>query len=530
MILEGIVTTRSADGTINVAPMGPEIDPNRPQEFILKPFESSRTYENLARHGEGVFHITDDVLLLAQAVLGIANPPLQPARQVEGKRLSDCCRYLEFRVREFTQQGPRARITCDVLEEGNIREFFGLNRAKHAVVEAAIIVSRIGILPLADISQQMHSLQSLVDKTGAPSEREAFDLLRREVSRHEQPVCQSLRITTPSRLHFGFFATPREEKRAWGGIGLMVDEPAVVVEIHPPDENQVDGITLANSVDAGIRPRLIRLIESTIQVFDIDRASIPSIHVASLPPAHMGLGLGTQLTLAVAEGILRIVRRGIDWSKESARRETLHDAAVKFGRGRRSAIGIHGYIDGGLVVDAGKLPGESIGTKIMTLPPPPLALLVTPPLPPGPHGETEETAIARDVSILPETSRELLDMLVRDIAPNAIAGKTPEFGLMLARFNRLVGQSFAAVQGGPYASPLLESIVRFLADRGIGASQSSWGPTLYVPVDHQTEAEAIRADLMANFSLPARSFIITSPNRRGALVEPILGRQEGGRA
>jgi predicted sugar kinase len=153
---------------------------------------------------------------------------------------------------------------------------------------------------------------------------------------------------------------------------------------------------------------------------------------------------------------------------------------------------------------------------------------VTPPLPPGPHGATEETAIARDVSIAPELSRELSDLLVRQIAPSAIAGDLQEFGLGLARFNRLVGQSFAAVQGGPYASPLLESIVDFLADRPMGAAQSSWGPTLFVPVDHALQAESIRGALMARFALPAESFTITFPSRQGAVVEPLAADHPGG--
>jgi beta-RFAP synthase len=529
MILEGIVTTRSADGTINVAPMGPEVDPDHPHQIILKPFESSETYHNLVRHGEGVFHITDDVLLLARAVLSVAHPPMQPAQQVDGKRLVDCCRYFEFRVRQFSQQGPRARFICDVVEEGHVREFFGINRAKHAVVEAAILVSRIGILSLTEIRQQFQSLQLLIEKTGGPAEREAFDLLRQQVERQSNPRCRSLRITAPSRLHFGFFATPHEKSRAWGGIGLMVDQPSVVIETYARDNRSGDGMILANTVDPGIRPRLAHLIELIGQAFHIDRASIPLVHVLSLPPAHMGLGLGTQLTLAVAEGIRRIAGGEVDWSDESARRAFLHDAAIQLGRGRRSAIGIHGYINGGLVVDAGKLPQEQVGTKIMTLPPPPVALLVTPPLPPGPHGETEETSIARDVSIRPAISQELSDMLVREIAPSAVVGETQKFGLGLSRFNYLVGQSFAAVQGGPYASPLLESIVRYLADRQVGASQSSWGPTLYIPLDQRDEAETIRAELMTNFSLPADSFNVTSPNRQGAIVEAIPDNVAGGR-
>ena len=73
MILEGIVTTVSAAGEINIAPMGPRVEPTM-ERLLLRPFRTSRTYRNLREHPEGVFHITDDVLLLAQAAIGVVAP------------------------------------------------------------------------------------------------------------------------------------------------------------------------------------------------------------------------------------------------------------------------------------------------------------------------------------------------------------------------------------------------------------------------------------------------------------------------
>src|SRR5713226_7565998 len=137
MILEGIITTISAEGIINVAPMGPEVGASM-DRFLLRPFQSAQTYRNLKAHGEGVLHVTDDVLLLAQAALGPVEPPpaVQPATRVRGFVLRDACRYCEFRVRSMDERQERVAIEVDVVYTGRLRDFFGFNRAKHAVVEA----------------------------------------------------------------------------------------------------------------------------------------------------------------------------------------------------------------------------------------------------------------------------------------------------------------------------------------------------------------------------------------------------------
>jgi len=185
MILEGIVTTLSLDGALNIAPMGPHVEPDLGLDrFVLRPFRSSTTYQNLRSRGEGVFHVTDDVLLLAQTAIGVVpQPPPRtgPANVVNGQILLDACRYHEFRVVELDEREDRATIAVETVSQGRIRDFFGFNRAKHAVVEAAILATRTDWLPLGEILDEFRKLAVPVDKTGGPRERAAFTLLHRHV-------------------------------------------------------------------------------------------------------------------------------------------------------------------------------------------------------------------------------------------------------------------------------------------------------------------------------------------------------------
>jgi hypothetical protein len=186
MILEGLVTTVGPGGAVNVAPMGPRVafTPGPDGElllerFVLRPFRTARTFQNLLAHAEGVLHVSDDVLLLARAALGPIEPapPMLPARRVRGWVLADCCRWYEFRIVRI-QDGERAECEAEVLHQGRGRDFFGFNRAKHAVVEAAILVTRLALLPRHEVEAEFARLAPLVEKTGGPQEREAFALLR----------------------------------------------------------------------------------------------------------------------------------------------------------------------------------------------------------------------------------------------------------------------------------------------------------------------------------------------------------------
>src|SRR5262249_55327522 len=119
MILEGIVTTVSPAGEINIAPMGPRVDAPM-QRFLLRPFNTAETYRNLKSHGEGVLHVTDDVLLLAKAAIGKVEPvpAMFPAEKVRGWVLEKCCRYYEFRVVSLDDSTERVSIQVEVQHTG----------------------------------------------------------------------------------------------------------------------------------------------------------------------------------------------------------------------------------------------------------------------------------------------------------------------------------------------------------------------------------------------------------------------------
>ena len=190
MILEAIVTTLNDDGRVNVAPMGPQVDAEM-RSFVLRPYQTSTTYQNLKRTGQGVLHVTDDVELLARAAIGPLSPPPEftPAAGVEGFRLADSCRWYSFRVRSLDDRQPRTTIVAEVVESGRQRDFFGFNRAKHAVVEAAILATRLGLLPAAEIRGEFQRLKILIDKTGGEQEQRAFQIL-------EAHLEQSLKLTS----------------------------------------------------------------------------------------------------------------------------------------------------------------------------------------------------------------------------------------------------------------------------------------------------------------------------------------------
>ena len=181
-IVEGIMTTLGEDGAANIAPMGPRVDRNF-EHFILRPFTSSTTYKNLKRTGQGVFHVVDDVELLSRAAVGAIDtpPPQMPAVRIDGVVLTGACRWYELRVDDLEDSTERATIHCRVAHAGRLRDCFGFNRAKHAVVEAAILATRIGIVPAEEIRREFSRLASAVEKTAGDQERRAFAFLQQYV-------------------------------------------------------------------------------------------------------------------------------------------------------------------------------------------------------------------------------------------------------------------------------------------------------------------------------------------------------------
>ncbi len=188
MIIEGLVTTCAADGTPHLAAMGPRFVPGDESRFVLRPFASSRTYQHLRDHPQGVFHVTDDAALLVRVVIGALPelPPLRPAECVRGYVLQDCCRWYEFVVVDIDDRHERVEMRAEVRHRGRGRDFLGFNRARHALVEGAILASRLHLLPLEQVAAEYRRLRVIVDKTGDAQEQAAMALLEAQLERCRQ--------------------------------------------------------------------------------------------------------------------------------------------------------------------------------------------------------------------------------------------------------------------------------------------------------------------------------------------------------
>lgn len=183
MILEAVLTTIDAEGAVNVAPMGPHVTPDLAQ-FTLKPFVGSRTHANLVSSHRATIHVTDDCLLIARAVTGTLTPLPKtfPIREGHWQVLSNACRYFAVEVDNWEHDSLRPTAHCRVVESDHLRPFFGFNRAKHAVLEAAILATRTHLIARGEIEAELRRLEPLVEKTAGPAEEEAFELLKQYIS------------------------------------------------------------------------------------------------------------------------------------------------------------------------------------------------------------------------------------------------------------------------------------------------------------------------------------------------------------
>jgi hypothetical protein len=178
MIVESIVTTVDADGCVNCAPMGVEWGD---AIIVLKPFLDTATYRNLVATETAVVNLIDDARVFARAAISNPEYPTRPAVTVRGVVLTEGCSWRELKVRSIDSTPPRSRIEMTVVHRGVTREFIGFNRARHAVLEAAIYATRLHLLPREFIDSEMARLQVIVDKTAGPDEQEAMALLAEHI-------------------------------------------------------------------------------------------------------------------------------------------------------------------------------------------------------------------------------------------------------------------------------------------------------------------------------------------------------------
>lgn len=182
MIRETIVTTQDLDGRVHIAPLG-LIEEG--EALIIAPFRPSATLDNLTSNPHAVANYTDDVRVFAGCLTGRRDWPTRPATRVPGAVLEQALSHAELEVVRVTEDSTRPRFLCRVVHEETHAPFHGFNRARAAVVEAAILVSRLHMLPAEKIEREIAYLQIAIDKTAGPREREAWGWLMERIGQHK---------------------------------------------------------------------------------------------------------------------------------------------------------------------------------------------------------------------------------------------------------------------------------------------------------------------------------------------------------
>ncbi len=178
MIRECVVTTIDATGHVHIAPLGLIQEGD---EWIIAPFRPSTTLHNLQSMPFATANYVDDVRIIAGCLTGRRDWPLADAPGHPVPRLAAALAHGELKVARVEDDETRPRFYCTVQKVVTHAPFRGLNRAKAAVLEAAILVSRLSMLPRDKVEQEIAYLQIAIDKTSGPEEREAWDWLMHAV-------------------------------------------------------------------------------------------------------------------------------------------------------------------------------------------------------------------------------------------------------------------------------------------------------------------------------------------------------------
>lgn len=184
-IHETVVVTRNAEGEPHVVPMGVRW---RDDGVRLAPFRPSTTLDNLLEQGEATINQTNDVRVIAGCLTGRRAWPLAVSSQVAAPRLDGSLAHTEIRVVAVADDPLRPEVSAQVVHQHNHRPFPGFNRAQAAVLEAAILVSRLDRLPWEKIEREIGYLRIAIEKTAGPEEQEAWQWLMERVDAHSEAL------------------------------------------------------------------------------------------------------------------------------------------------------------------------------------------------------------------------------------------------------------------------------------------------------------------------------------------------------
>jgi beta-RFAP synthase len=318
-------------------------------------------------------------------------------------------------------------------------------------------------------------------------------------------------VRTPARLHLGLIDLGGELGRVFGGIGVALNRPNVVLEAESAQNLEFKGEKSEN-----LRP----IVEFLLQKYKLKPQV--SINVRQTIPEHVGLGSGTQLSLAAAVAVSKLFHIKV----------TVESLARLTGRGHVSGVGTALFEEGGFVVEAGL---KSLGNK-----PHPQALENFPPVifrqsfpkdwffvvaipnvKKGLSGQKEAKAFGHLQPMRKEKAALISHLIVMGLLPALKERDIETFGRSLTEIQSIVGDYFATVQGARFSSsPSADCIAHMLENGAFGAGQSSWGPTVYGLAHGEEEAKKLSTSTkkFVQKSVGGQVFFTTA-NNKGAYIK-----------
>ncbi|WP_410766975.1 beta-ribofuranosylaminobenzene 5'-phosphate synthase family protein [Haloferax sp. DFSO60] len=319
-----------------------------------------------------------------------------------------------------------------------------------------------------------------------------------------------VRVSVGARLHFGFLNLSLARDRLYGGLGVALDEPRVVVTAEPADEVRCR------------HPAAREYAERAVSLLDVPGAAVT---VERSLPRHAGLGSGTQLALTVLRAVAAATETPL----------SVRSLAPELGRGGRSGIGVATFESGGALLDAGhpttRFTTDRPAIGSWTVPPVVARheipshwrfLLVVPDADPGRSGSEEDESMRSVVERADATTSDRIAGLVtQNLLPALAEGSAERFGEAVETIGRLNGTWYADEQGGVYRPPVGELVSSLTESPAVyGTGQSSWGPAVYgvTDVDHVDAAIDAGNAALSDAGIAGTVTVATGRNT-GAVVE-----------
>jgi len=309
-----------------------------------------------------------------------------------------------------------------------------------------------------------------------------------------------IRIEAPARLHWGMFDLGGSLGRRFGGIGATIGQPSVILEAE---------IAPTLTAEGPAADRVVAFADRYLHANQITTGA--HFRVEQTIPAHVGLGSGTKLGMAVAQALATLY----DLSDDP------YLLAQAVGRGSRSAIGLWTFAQGGFVVEGGQWPEQNTPAPLLlrqAMPADWHCVLAIPETSSGLSGDEEAKAFAQ-LGGMREQAAAISHLVLMSLLPALVEGELAEFGAALTQMQRLVGECFSPVQGGHFANDSSARLIELMLAKGAaGAGQSSWGPAVYGLVGDLADGQRLAAQV-ADFLDGQGSVAVVPFDNRGVTIQ-----------